>query len=148
MAGHVVNIPTLLKKNCKSPEGSLGLVQTERIINAMEGLMKMGLVQWRLAAVSAVAALLVTTLLISSCSTPMGNPEEGKRWYSMNNCYACHGVNGDDGKAPVIKNLDMSFWRFKRTVRNAGSPIMPKYPEEKISNQDVADLYAFLAAPR
>lgn len=76
----------------------------------------------------------------------MGNPEEGKRWYSMNHCDSCHGIRGDDGKAPVVRNLDMSFWRFKRIIRNAGSPIMPKYPEEKISGQEVADLYAFLKA--
>lgn len=106
-----------------------------------KGLCKMWL---SLAPVSVV--LVSAALFISSCSTPMGNPEEGKRWYSMNNCYACHGVNGNDGKAPVVNNLDMSFWRFKRIIRDAGSPIMPKYPEEKISDQDVADIYAFLKA--
>jgi len=97
-------------------------------------------------AITASAALILIALFISSCSTPMGNPEDGKRWYSMNNCYACHGVNGDDGKGPVVNNLEMSFWRFERIIRNAGSPIMPKYPEEKISDQDVADIYAFLKA--
>lgn len=91
--------------------------------------------------------LLMVILLVSGCSTPMGNPEDGKRWYSMHNCFACHGPNGNDGKAPVVNNLEMSFWRFERIIRNAGSPIMPKYPEEKISDQDVADLYAFLKAP-
>lgn len=101
--------------------------------------------QWT-AAITTSTALILLVLFISSCSTPMGNPEEGKRWYSMNNCYACHGVNGDDGKGPVVNNLEMSFWRFERIIRNAGSPIMPKYPEEKISDQDVADIYAFLKA--
>lgn len=85
-------------------------------------------------------------VLVTACSTPMGNPEDGKRWYSMHNCFACHGPNGNDGKAPVVSNLGMSHWRFKRIIRNAGSPIMPKYPKEKISAQDVADLYAFLKA--
>ena len=85
-------------------------------------------------------------LIVSGCSTPAGNPEDGKRWYSMHNCFACHGPNGDDGKAPVINNLEMSYWKFERIIRNAGSPIMPKYPQEKISGQDVADLYAFLKA--
>ena len=85
-------------------------------------------------------------LIVTGCSTPKGNPEDGKRWYSMHNCFSCHGPNGDDGKAPVVNNLEMSFWKFKRIVRDAGSPIMPKYPEDKISDQDVADLYAFLKA--
>lgn len=89
---------------------------------------------------------LAVALAIGGCSTPAGNIEDGKRWYSMHNCFACHGLHGDDGKGPVVKDLEMSFWRFKRTIRDAGSPIMPKYPEEKISDQDVADLYAFLKA--
>ena len=85
-------------------------------------------------------------LMVGGCSAPMGNPEDGKRWYSMHNCFACHGPDGDDGKAPVVSDLEMSYWRFERIIRDAGSPIMPKYPEEKISDQDVADLYAFLRA--
>lgn len=90
--------------------------------------------------------LCMGALIVSACSTPMGNPVDGKRWYSMHNCFACHGPNGDDGKGPVVKDLKMGYWRFERIIRNAGSPIMPKYPEEKISDQDVADLYAFLKA--
>ena len=89
---------------------------------------------------------LLGLLLLTACSTPMGNPEDGKRWYSMHHCFSCHGPNGDDGKAPVVTNLKMGYWRFERIIRDAGSPIMPKYPEEKISDQDMADLYAFLKA--
>lgn len=94
----------------------------------------------------AVSLFTFTTLFISACSTPPGNSEDGKRWYSMHTCHACHGPNGNDGKAPVVNNLEMNYFRFKMKIRNAGSPIMPKYPEEKISNQDVADIYAFLRA--
>ncbi len=90
--------------------------------------------------------LILGNLIVSGCSAPTGNPDDGKRWYSMHNCFACHGPNGNDGKAPVVNNLEMSYWRFEKIIRDAGSPIMPKYPEEKISDQDVADLYAFLKA--
>jgi mono/diheme cytochrome c family protein len=84
-------------------------------------------------------------LLISAgCSTPPGEAEEGQRWYSMHNCYACHGRQGSDGKAPEIYPLDMSYRHFKGIVRDAGSPIMPKYSEEKIPDGDVADIYAWL----
>ncbi|MGI9538163.1 MAG: c-type cytochrome [Desulfocapsaceae bacterium] len=93
-----------------------------------------------------VFLLLLVIALLSGCSTPMGNPLDGKRWYSMHHCFSCHGPNGNDGKGPVVKDLTMSFWRFERIIRDAGSPIMPKYPEEKISDQDMADLYAFLKA--
>ena len=93
-----------------------------------------------------ILLLMLTILMVSGCSTPMGNAEDGKRWYSMHNCFACHGPNGNDGKGPVVNNLEMSYWKFERIIRDAKSPIMPKYPEEKISDQDVADLYAFLKA--
>ncbi len=93
-----------------------------------------------------VILLLLLTIFLSGCSTPMGNPVDGQRWYSMNHCFSCHGPNGNDGKGPVVKDLNMSYWRFERIIRDAGSAIMPKYPEEKISDQDVADLYAFLKA--
>ena len=93
-----------------------------------------------------VLLIFVGIVIVSGCSTPMGNSDDGKRWYSMHNCFACHGPNGDDGKGPVVNNLEMSYWRFERIIRDAGSPIMPKYPKEKISDQDVADLYAFLKA--
>jgi len=95
-------------------------------------------------AASTGSLLLLTLLLVGACSTPAGNPNDGKRWYSMHNCFACHGENGDDGEAPDIRDLEMSYYRFEKKIRDAGSPIMPKYPEEKISSQDVADLYALL----
>lgn len=90
--------------------------------------------------------LLIITMstFISGCSAPQGSPEDGKRWYTMHNCFACHGRNGNDGKAPEINQPKMSFRSFQSTIRNAGSPIMPQYPAEKISKQDVADIYAWL----
>lgn len=85
-----------------------------------------------------------TTLVLNACTAPEGNMDNGRRWYMMHNCYACHGRQGNDGKGPVIYPLDIGFWHFKSIVRNAKSPIMPKFPEEKISNQDVADIYTWL----
>ena len=62
----------------------------------------------------------------------------------MHNCFGCHGKNGNDGEAPDIKNLDMSYWSFKSRLRNAETAIMPAYNEKKISDQDVADILAWL----
>jgi len=78
------------------------------------------------------------------CITPEGKVNDGKRWYLMNNCSACHGQNGNDGKAVEINGVDMSFRRFLSIVRDANSPIMPKFPEAKISKQDAADIYVWL----
>ena len=88
--------------------------------------------------------VIVMAAIIVSCTTPAGNPEDGKRWYMMHNCFACHGLNGNDGKGPVIDTDRYSYRKFLKIVRNANSPIMPKFPESKIPAQDVADMYAWL----
>ena len=82
--------------------------------------------------------------ILVACSAPAGNAEDGKRWFDMNHCSACHGKNANDGKARAIAGLDMGFSRFVRILRNPYSPSMPAFSEKKLSNQDAADIYAWL----
>ena len=83
-------------------------------------------------------------ILVTACSTPQGNSDDGKRWYMMHNCYSCHGLNGDDGQGPVVDTKKLSFRRFNSIVRDAKSPIMPEFPKEKLSDQDIVDIYTWL----
>ncbi len=62
----------------------------------------------------------------------------------MNNCSACHGPHGNDGRAPNIAGLKMGFTSFIRKLRTEDAPIMPYFPESKVSKQDAADIYAYL----
>lgn len=91
-----------------------------------------------------IGGVILTFLIISACGTPSGNPEAGKKWYAMNNCSSCHGPNGNDGRAKSIVGLDMGFGSFIRKLRKTDAPIMPPFPESKISEQDAADIYAYL----
>lgn len=84
----------------------------------------------------------------SGCSAPAGNPQEGKKWYTMHNCSSCHGLHGNDGRAVDIAGIDMRFSRFVRTLRRTGAPIMPHFPQTKISKQDGADIYAYLKSTK
>jgi mono/diheme cytochrome c family protein len=94
-------------------------------------------------------ALFVCSLLaFAACSTPPGNPEEGKKWFAMHNCTSCHGPHGNDGKAPSVVGLDMGFSGFLRKLRTTDAPIMPPYPESSLTKQDAADIYAFLKNSR
>jgi mono/diheme cytochrome c family protein len=115
-------------------------VQFLKVPSTMEDTMKVFVFIRRPAVFLGAVLLLVS----GACSTPSGDAEEGQRWYSMHNCYACHGRQGNDGKAPEIYPLDMSYRHFLGIVRDAGSPIMPKYSEKKIPDGDVADIYAWL----
>jgi len=89
--------------------------------------------------------LLLTVITLSACnSTTTGNAENGQKWYKMHNCNACHGEKGDGGRGPDITTIDMGFGSFVKKLRKKDAPIMPPYPEEKISEQDAADIFAYL----
>jgi mono/diheme cytochrome c family protein len=90
------------------------------------------------------AFFVCSLLALAACGTPPGNPEDGKKWFMMHNCSSCHGLNGDGGRAPKIAGLDMGFDSFLRKLRTTDAPIMPPFPESKLSKQDAADIYAYL----
>jgi len=88
--------------------------------------------------------VLSSLTVLAACTGPQGNPENGKKWFAMHNCSACHGPHGNDGKAPHIAGLDLGFGQFVRKLRSTDSPIMPTFSESTISQQDAADIYAYL----
>lgn len=81
---------------------------------------------------------------ITSCTTPDGNAEDGARWFKMHNCSSCHGENADNGRAAAIAGIRMGFSSFENYLRDPDSPSMPKFSEEKLTNKDAADIYAWL----
>lgn len=91
-----------------------------------------------------VLLFLTSSALLSGCSSPEGNADNGKRWYRMHNCFGCHGENGNDGKGPNIAGLEMSYRDFVHRLRNAETAIMPAFAKETINDQDSADILAFL----
>lgn len=92
----------------------------------------------------AMGLLFLGLVFSAGCSAPPGNPADGQRWYLMNNCSSCHGPHGNDGRAVNIAGIDMNFGSFVRKLRTTDAPIMPPFPEEKVSKQDAADIYAYL----
>lgn len=88
---------------------------------------------------------LFQVFLLTACSeAPIGDAKRGQRWFNMHNCVGCHGKHANDGRAPKIAALDRNFGSFIHFLRNPDSVSMPDFPEEKISNQDAADIYAWL----
>lgn len=88
---------------------------------------------------------LIISAVVSACTSPEGNVSDGKRWYSMHTCYACHGKDAKGRRGgPSIAGLDMGYNSFVHRLRNPQTAIMPQYSAEKISDQDAADILAFL----
>jgi hypothetical protein len=87
---------------------------------------------------------IAVTISLVSCFAPKGDPENGRRWYSMNNCSSCHGEGGRNGMAPDIAGLKLGFSSFMKNIRNPDSVSKPRYSEANLPEQDAIDIYLWL----
>jgi mono/diheme cytochrome c family protein len=85
-------------------------------------------------------------------SAPAGNVENGKTLYLQVGCYQCHGQAGQGARmtGPSISRTQFPFEGFLYQLRHPANQ-MPPYEAAVLSDQDAADLYAYLRqmpAPR
>jgi mono/diheme cytochrome c family protein len=85
-------------------------------------------------------------------SAPAGNVENGKTLYLQVGCYQCHGLAGQGAPmtGPRVSRTEFPFESFLVQLRQPSSQ-MPPYEAAVLSDQDAADLYAYLRqmpAPR
>src|SRR5215472_6023026 len=96
---------------------------------------------------AAAMACLAAATAAWAQGAPKGDAANGKKVYLADGCYQCHGRVGQGGlmtgPAPVLAQTKMPYAAFHRQLR---SPIndMPPYPQTLLSEQEVADIYAFL----
>jgi mono/diheme cytochrome c family protein len=77
---------------------------------------------------------------------PAGNAENGKKIFTKDGCYECHGREGQgaaQGAGPRIGPLQLSFEAFTKYVHQPTGQ-MPPYTSKVISDQELADIYAYL----
>ena len=78
---------------------------------------------------------------------PKGDVANGKRVYLATGCYMCHGRVGQggayNGPAPVLAKTEMPYDGFKGQLREP-SQDMPAYSDAVMSDQQIADIYAFV----
>ena len=94
-----------------------------------------------------LALMMMTATSAFAQNVPKGDAVNGKKVYLADGCYQCHGRVGQGGlmtgPAPILAQTKMPYAAFKRQLRN---PIndMPPYPQSLLSDQQMADIYAFL----
>lgn len=97
-------------------------------------------------AVSLVAALAAAVPVLAQ-DAPKGDAEAGKKVFLADGCYECHGRVGEGGAflspAPVLAKTKLPFEAFKGQLRNPSND-MPPYPQNELSDQQVADIFAYL----
>ena len=82
-------------------------------------------------------------------ATPKGNAENGKKLFVAIGCYQCHGyaAHGPGGDSllggPRIAPHPIAFPAFSKYLRQPKGQ-MPPYTQKIASDQDVADIYAWL----
>lgn len=87
-----------------------------------------------------------TSPTAASAAAPEGNAERGKTLYRKAACYQCHSEQAQGGtQGPRLGPNPVPFRTFERYVR-APRGEMPPYTAKVMSDQDVADVYAFLRA--
>jgi mono/diheme cytochrome c family protein len=91
--------------------------------------------------------LLVTTSLASAQeSSPSGSAERGYDSFKKYMCYTCHGTLGqgaDRGTGPKLAPSPLPYPAFALQVRTPRLD-MPAYRKEFVSDQELADIYAYL----
>jgi mono/diheme cytochrome c family protein len=110
--------------------------------------------QITLGAIGAIALLSVPAARAQSApqqgekteAPPSGNAETGKKIFTKDGCYECHGREGQgaiQGAGPRIGPPQLSFEAFGKYVRQPTGQ-MPPYTSKVLSDQDLADIYAYL----
>lgn len=98
---------------------------------------------------SALFILSVSFLLSGAAvaeDTPRGNAQQGKSLYMKDGCYQCHGVGaqGAYNTGPRLGPDPLPFDAFLRQLRQPAQE-MPPYEAAVLSDQQAADIHAYLA---
>jgi mono/diheme cytochrome c family protein len=76
-----------------------------------------------------------------------GDAAAGKKVYLADGCYECHGRVGQggamNGPAPSLAKTKLPYAAFVGQLRNPAND-MPPYPVALLSDQQVADIFAYL----
>jgi ubiquinol-cytochrome c reductase cytochrome c subunit len=80
----------------------------------------------------------------SQAAAPPGDAEKGKALFVRNGCYQCHNYEGQGGSAGArLAPNPLPFRGFLAYVR-APRGEMPPYTAKVMTDQDLADVHAFL----
>ena len=85
-----------------------------------------------------------------SLGAPPGDARRGGQVFVQQLCHTCHGTvgqGGERGAGPKIYPNPFPFQAFVTQVRKPRQA-MPPYTEKHVSDQDLADIYAYLFATK
>ena len=88
---------------------------------------------------------LLLAVVAAHAQTKPGDVANGKQIYMRNGCYQCHGTVGQGGLAGVrLAQTKLTLAGFTAYVRNPAPGSMPPYRAKVMTDQDLADVYAYV----
>jgi ubiquinol-cytochrome c reductase cytochrome c subunit len=88
--------------------------------------------------------------LAAHAQAPAGDAKRGHAVYMKNMCYTCHGTAGQGGDRGSGPRIAYDVWPWEAFAQQVRRPRegMPRYPKEHVSDQDLADIYAYVAGQK
>jgi len=75
---------------------------------------------------------------------PAGDARRGEGYYMKYGCWECHGYTGQTGNGARLVSTALNANGFMNYIRNPRTNQMPLYSAKVISDQDAADLFAYI----
>jgi mono/diheme cytochrome c family protein len=89
--------------------------------------------------------LVFATMAFSLGAFAQPNVDNGKHLFLRNGCYECHGYRGQGGAAGArLAQTKLSLAAFTAYVRNPAPGGMPPYRAKIMTDQELADVYAYI----
>jgi mono/diheme cytochrome c family protein len=95
-------------------------------------------------ALAGVTAGMLAGSALAQNAAPKGDVAHGKAIFVTYGCYQCHGYQGQGSQAgPKLAPNPLPYDAVDRQLRKPRA-VMPIYTHKTTSDQDVADIYAYL----
>ena len=91
-----------------------------------------------------VTIILAGVAALGQQAAPVNNVDNGKRLYTRDGCWECHGWAGQGGRDGArLADTALTTAQLTRYVRKP-TGAMPAYIDKVITDQELADIWAYL----
>ena len=93
-----------------------------------------------------IVATVTLAVVLHGQDAPAGaSMDNGRGVYRSAGCQRCHGPNGQDGtEGPALAPDPIPAEEFNKVVREGKGGGMPAFDSTKVSDEELANIYAFL----
>jgi mono/diheme cytochrome c family protein len=91
-----------------------------------------------------ILGITLVTAGVIGAQVPAGDAKRGEGYYMKNGCWECHGYTGQSGNGARLVTTALNANGFANYIRNPRTNQMPTYSAKVISDQDAADLFAYI----